>query len=90
MTEQQIQADVKAYLEYKGYFVFKVHQQGKYCYKGISDLIAIKDGITIFVEVKTDKGKLRPEQMAFMDSIADKGGKYYVVRSLEDIRKIIG
>ena len=89
MTEQQIQTDIKTYLEYKGFFVFKIHQQGKYCFRGISDLIAVKDGITIFVEVKTPTGKLRPEQMSFMEQIQNHGAKYIIARSLDDIREAV-
>jgi hypothetical protein len=85
-TEQQIQTDIMEYLRWKGWFVFKIHQQGKYCYKGISDLIAVKDGVTIYVEVKNATGKLRPEQMKFMEDIERHGARYIVARSLDDVK----
>lgn len=88
-TEQQIQGDIQEYLRYKGWFVFKIHQQGKYCYKGISDLIAVKNGVTIYVEVKNEKGKLRPEQLKFMEDIEQHGAKYLVARSIDDV-KVVG
>ena len=89
MTESQIQSDIQEYLRYNGWFVFKIHQQGKFCYKGITDLIAVKDGKTLFCEVKGDKGKLRPEQIKFMDDIKDHGGVHVVARSIDDVRNII-
>ena len=88
-TESQIQADIQEYLRYNGWFVFKIHQQGKFCYKGITDLIAVKDGKTLFCEVKNDKGKLRPEQIKFMDDILEHGGTHIVARSIDDVRNII-
>jgi Holliday junction resolvase len=87
-TEQAIQTDIKAYLEWKGWFTFKIHQQGKYCYKGISDLIAVKDGVTIYVEVKTPTGKLRPEQLKFMEDIENHGARYIVARSIDDVKEV--
>jgi Holliday junction resolvase len=87
-SEQQIQADIMEYLRYKGYFVFKVHQQGKYCYKGISDLIAVKDGVTIYVEVKTPTGTLRPEQIKCMEDVQSHGAKYIVARSMDDVKAV--
>lgn len=88
-SEQQIQRDVQEYLRYCGYFCFKVHSQGKFCYKGITDLIAIKDGQTLFVEVKGDKGKLSVDQIKFMDDIKDHGGVHVIARSIDDVRNII-
>ena len=89
MLEKDIQKLIKDYLLAKGWFCVKIHQQGKYCFKGISDLIAVKDGITIFVEVKTPTGKLRPEQMSFMEQIQNHGAKYIIARSLDDIREAV-
>lgn len=87
-TESQIQSDIKSYLEYKGWFVFKIHQQSKYCFKGISDLIAVKDGVTVYIEVKTPTGKLRTEQIAFMEQIESHGARYIVARSIDDVKAV--
>jgi len=89
MTEQQIQSDISEYLKWAGWFVFKIHQQGKYCYKGITDLIAIKNGTTAYIEVKTPTGKLRPEQVKFMDDVKEHGGLHLVARSVDDVRNCL-
>ena len=89
MTEKQIQTDIQEYLRYSGWFCFKIHQQGKFCYRGITDLIAIKDGLTIYVEVKAEKAKLAADQMKFMDDVKDHGGVHIVARSIDDVRNVI-
>ena len=56
MTEQQIQAKKIKELEENGYYVIKLVKTNK---NGIPDLIAIpKDSDVLFVEVKTDVGRL--------------------------------
>jgi Holliday junction resolvase len=87
LTESQIQTDIKDYLTWSGWFVFKIHQQGKYCFRGITDLIAIKNGLTIYVEIKTPKGRLSDDQISFMENIKNHGGIHIVARSLDDIRE---
>lgn len=88
MTESQIQSDIKEYLKYRGYFVFKVHQQGKYTHPGITDLIAVKNGHAAFIEVKNKKGKMSPEQIQFMEDIVSHGGKHIIARGIEDVRQL--
>jgi Holliday junction resolvase len=49
MRESQIQSKVITELERKGYYVIKLIQTNK---NGIPDLMAIKDGKVVFIEVK--------------------------------------
>lgn len=44
---------------------------------------------TFFIEVKTSKGKQSPSQKEFQKQVEALGGEYWIVRSLEDIIKII-
>src|SRR5690349_12013588 len=60
----------------------------KYTMKGIPDIIAIKDGRFIGIEVKTDKGRQSPEQKEFEQLCSKHGGKYIVVRSIDDVQAI--
>lgn len=56
MTEQQIQAKKIKELEENGYYVIKLVKTNK---NGIPDLIAIpKNSDVLFIEVKTDVGRL--------------------------------
>ena len=88
MKESDVQKGIKEYLTRFGWFCFKVHQQGFRVHKGISDLIAIKNGKVVFIEVKTDTGELSDDQARFMVDIQSKGGNYIVARSIEDVMKI--
>lgn len=56
MTEQQIQSKKIKELEEQGYYVIKLTKTNK---NGIPDLIAIPKGSDVlFIEVKTQKGRL--------------------------------
>ena len=57
--------------------------------KGTSDLIAIGHGDILFIELKRPKGKQSPEQVVFQKEMVSRGFNYVVVRSLEDIEKVI-
>ena len=88
-SESDIQKYIKDYLIKTGWFCWKIHQQGKYCYRGITDLMAIKDGLTIYVEVKAWKGCLSSDQEKFRDDIVSHGGKHLVARRLDDVIEFV-
>jgi len=85
--ESTIKEKCKRWLDKNGWFSFNIHQQGLYCYKGISDRIAIKSGRVVFIEFKTmsKKSKQSPDQIAFGKRVREAGGEYIVVRSKEDM-----
>lgn len=62
---------------------------------GVSDIIAVYkrrcDGIclTLFLEVKTDKGIQTDTQKAFQQNIEKLNGLYFIVRSIEDVKKVL-
>lgn len=85
--ESKLKKEVKEYLQKSGWFIFHI-RQGKHCHKGISDNIAIKEGVVAFIEYKSEKGKLSPEQLLFQLEVVQHGGKYEVIRSLEDAVKL--
>ena len=62
------------------------HQQGPMCRKGFPDLTALKDGVTLYIEVKTQTGKQSAYQVAFENVCKAHGGKYILARSVEDIK----
>lgn len=85
ISEADIRTEIKRYLEAMSWFVFHVHQQGYRCYKGISDYIAVKNGVVIFVEVKKPGGKQSDEQIKFEDNIISHKGLYFCVDSLDKL-----
>ena len=56
---------------------------------GVSDLIVVINSKTVFFEVKTEKGKQSPKQIEFEETIKNLNQDYYIVRSLEQFKKII-
>ena len=38
-------------------------------YKGFTDYVAVRDGILLFIELKSEKGKLTPEQEIWIDML---------------------
>ena len=41
--------------------------------------------VSVWLEVKTKKGRISANQKAFQESVEAAGGFYYVVRSIEDV-----
>jgi hypothetical protein len=63
--------------------------QGLGSYRGISDLIAIKNGRVLFIECKAPEGQLSKYQKRFKRNIEASGGIYIVARGYEDIEEVI-
>ena len=59
MTEQQLQTKIKRKLIERGWYVTKLIKTST---NGIPDLLAIKYGKAMFIEVKREGGKLSPIQ----------------------------
>jgi hypothetical protein len=88
IKEADIQAQVKDWLKWHGWFVIKIHQSlGSY--KGIADLYALKDGVNIWIEIKTAKGVISEYQQKFETNIMGHGGSYMVIRSVEALEKAV-
>lgn len=49
----------------------------------------LKDGRAIFIEVKNERGRLRPAQKRFAERVKDTPVLYGVCRSVEDALKLI-
>jgi Holliday junction resolvase len=82
MKESVIQSQVIKYLEKIGWYVVKIIQTNK---NGWPDLQAHKDGITIFVEVKSEKGKVSQLQQYRHKQLSNAGFKVLVIYSLKQI-----
>jgi len=53
--------------------------------KGFPDILVLKAGRVIGLEVKTKTGKQSPFQKEIEKSFKKNGGEYYIVRSLEQV-----
>ena len=98
--EGEIQSAICDYLALKGYLFSRtnntpVYDTGrgtfrklpKYTRKGWPDICLIRQGTFYGIEVKTEKGKLSPEQADLGRDIVRNGGEYIVARGIEDIQK---
>ena len=51
---------------------------------GFADLLVMSEGRVLFLEVKSTKGRLRPAQDAFRDTVLAQGFGWALVRSVDD------
>lgn len=58
-------------------------------HRGWPDLIAIKGGVVVFLEIKTPTGRVSELQQVTHRELAAHGAVVEVVRSLEEAQKII-
>ena len=77
------QAEIVAALRQVGASVLVLSRVGQGC----ADLAAGIRGMTFFLEVKTDKGKLTENEQKFMDEWR---GHYAIVRTPEEALRAIG
>jgi Holliday junction resolvase len=82
--ESIILNQVRDYLRLSGWFVIRF-QQGLGSHRGLSDLLAVKGGRHVFIEVKVPAGKQSEYQIKFESEILQHGGEYVLVRCLEDV-----
>jgi len=82
MRESAIQSQVIKYLEKIGWYVVKIIQTNK---NGWPDLQGHKEGITIFIEVKSEKGKVSQLQQYRHKQLTDAGFKVLVIYSLKQL-----
>jgi hypothetical protein len=57
----------------------------KHSRRGVPDIIVIKDGQFIGLEVKRPGTYQSPEQNVFEKDVSAAGGRYHVVRSIDDV-----
>lgn len=70
MLESKIQSGIIKKLELQGYFVIKLIATNK---NGIADILALKDGKAIFIEVKQPTGVLSELQKLRIKQLTDLG-----------------
>lgn len=99
-SEQEIQNEIRVGLTKAGHMVFRTNvgkvrmMDGRWfdtgLPKGHPDLYGFRsDGQIFYIEVKNEKGRVRPEQKKFIEVVKKRGAKAGVARSLEEALEIV-
>ena len=84
-TEETIlKQQIKDWLKWNNWFYFSV-LQGLGCYPGICDIIACKNSIVLFIEIKSKKGYQSEKQKKFQANIESQKCHYLLIQSIEDL-----
>lgn len=67
---------------------FTMRRLPKFTPRGLPDIIVVAGGLFYALEVKTKIGRQSTEQKEFEALVKRHGGKYFVVRSIEDVQEI--
>ncbi len=101
--ETEIQREICDWLNDQNYFFWrsnnvpvwtdgKFRAMPKYSPKGLADIIILAQGQFIALEVKRPKGFTNPkqkmEQADFGNKVKSHGGFYFIVTSLDEVKKI--
>ena len=86
MLESQIQKKIIQRLEAAGWFVTKLIQTST---NGIPDLLIIRQGVVMFIEVKNEKGDVSPLQKIRINQIYHSGINTIIARSESDIFHLV-
>ena len=96
--ESQIQTQICHYLTLKKYFFWRNNTTGIYdptkkvfrrmsafAMAGVSDILLLKDGLLVCIEVKRPKGIQSEHQKEFEKLVKANGGVYLIATSIDDI-----
>ena len=84
MLEKQVQASMLKYLKSEGYFTFKTIVNNV---AGVPDIYALKNGKSVWIEVKRPGGRRSPVQIYTQEQMEKQGGIIMTVESVEDLDK---
>jgi hypothetical protein len=98
LKESQIEQACLQYLNYFGWYCFKFKDQtefrdGKFRkplpfqVNGVADAFAIKNGVQIWIEFKTQTGVQSIHQKLFQKNIEMNGGIYLLIRSVDELKE---
>ena len=97
LTHRELKKQIVDFLRWHKWLVIPI-QQSMGSYRGIADLWVSKrhdfgmSGDEVFpawVELKTGKDKQREYQIKFEDNVTAAGCRYWLIRSLEDLKSIL-
>jgi len=102
-TESQIVSAICEYLAARHYFFWRQNttpavqksadgwafrRMPKHSKRGVPDIILIHQAQFVGLEVKRADGRLSPDQKEFQVGCEAHGGRYHVVRSIDDVQAL--
>ena len=83
ILEKNIQSKIISILTQNGWDVVKTLRLSK---AGYPDIFAFKNGKTLFIEVKSEKGKLSELQKYRIDSLKNNGFEVLIIKSVNELQ----
>lgn len=83
VTEKSIMLGIMQALGFKDWYVIRMPPSIYTSGKGIPDLYACKQGVSVWIEVKTEKGKLSPSQERITRLLDEAGATVIIARSVD-------
>ena len=96
VSEASVQRAIMEYLTLHGWIVFSFAAGGTHkalrgsVPQGWPDLLALKDGRYVHLEVKAPGGKLTAGQLAMHERLRDAGATVLMARGIEDLYEMMG
>lgn len=83
-TEAGLQREVEARAAIRGWMSYHTHDSRR-SNPGYPDLhlVHVRASLSLFLELKTHTGRIRPEQRTWLDALAKTGHHAYIVRPLQ-------
>lgn len=85
--ETAIRRAITDFLRLHGWKVARIVQSAL-SERGIPDLVAIRGGKTVWIEVKTARGRLSTYQQTWLQDLEEHGGVWIVARSVENVEHL--
>ena len=79
ITEKELQSAVLEQMRWQGWLCYHTHDSRR-SQPGFPDLVGVKGSRLLFVEFKTEKGKIRYEQTEWLSALAHAHDEVYLVR----------
>lgn len=78
-SEKELQSAVLEYMGWRSWLVYHTHDSRR-SQPGFPDVVGVKGSRLVFIELKTEKGKLRAEQKEWLDRLVKAHDEVYLVR----------
>lgn len=96
LSEKDIQSAIVDYLRYQGFLVMEFAKPGTHralrgsVPTGTPDLLALRTGRYVWLEVKMLKGRLTRDQEQVRDDLLAHGAEWHLIRSLDEVMVAVG